>query len=69
MFPNIEFREGDAQDLGFEDQTFDRVVAWIASFDESDKRSSRQPAPSRKPELPPGFKTRQASAQACPDGR
>jgi ubiquinone/menaquinone biosynthesis C-methylase UbiE len=30
MFPHIEFREGDAQTLGFEDRTFDRVVANFA---------------------------------------
>ena len=30
MFPKIEFREGDAQDVPFADQTFDRVVASFA---------------------------------------
>jgi SAM-dependent methyltransferase len=30
MFPHIEFREGDAQNLCFADQTFDRVVANFA---------------------------------------
>ena len=30
MFPGIEFREGDAQNLAFPDQTFDRVVANFA---------------------------------------
>ena len=30
MFPGIEFREGDAQDLPFPDATFDRVVANFA---------------------------------------
>src|SRR2546430_10691930 len=30
MFPRIEFREGDAQNLGFADETFDRVVANFA---------------------------------------
>src|ERR1700747_1839639 len=30
MFPRIEFREGDAQNLPFADQTFDRVVANFA---------------------------------------
>lgn len=30
MFPEIEFREGDAQNLPFEDQRFDRVVANFA---------------------------------------
>ena len=30
MFPQIEFREGDAQQLAFADETFDRVVANFA---------------------------------------
>ncbi len=30
MFPQIKFREGDAQNLAFPDQTFDRVVANFA---------------------------------------
>jgi SAM-dependent methyltransferase len=30
MFPKIEFREGDAQNLPFPDKTFDRVVASFA---------------------------------------
>ena len=30
MFPEIEFREGDAQNLPFEDETFDRVLANFA---------------------------------------
>src|SRR5262249_9396116 len=30
MFPKIEFREGDAQNLSFPDKTFDRVVANFA---------------------------------------
>ena len=30
MFPHIEFREGDAQNLGFPDQSFDRVLANFA---------------------------------------
>lgn len=30
MFPRIKFREGDAQNLAFADQTFDRVVANFA---------------------------------------
>ena len=30
MFPSIEFREGDAQNLAFRDETFDRVVANFA---------------------------------------
>src|SRR6266404_890096 len=30
MFPDIEFREGDAQNLAFSDETFDRVLANFA---------------------------------------
>jgi SAM-dependent methyltransferase len=36
MFPQIEFREGDAQNLSFSDATFDRVLANFALLHVSD---------------------------------
>src|ERR1700731_3482883 len=41
MFPNIEFREGDAQDLPFADASFDRVLANFAQPHLSDPERAR----------------------------
>jgi SAM-dependent methyltransferase len=58
MFPRIEFREGDAQNLAFADETFDRVVANFALLHlTSPERACEEACRVLKPDGKFGFTT------------